>query len=78
MLLRLYAKSSAFGLSGEHRQQAGRVDCADEEHRQEEQPAAQKDCGEQAVLHVAQLLADDADEPQEGNPGKWHEVGSTG
>jgi hypothetical protein len=58
----------------EHRQQAGRVDCAHEEHRQEEQPAAQKDCGEQAILHVAELLADDADESQEGNPGKWHQV----
>ena len=60
--------------SGEQRQQAGRGDCADEQHRQEEQPAAQKDCGEQPILHVAELLADDADEPQEGDPGKRHQL----
>ena len=42
LLLRLYAKSSAFCWSGEHRQQAGRVDCADEEHAKKSSPLPRK------------------------------------
>jgi hypothetical protein len=60
--------------SGERRHQAGRGARADEQHRYEEQPAAEKDRGEQAILDRAELVADDTDEPQEGDAGKRHEV----
>jgi hypothetical protein len=55
-------------------QQAGRLDCAHEEHRQKSSPLPRKTVEKQAILHVAELLADDTDEPKEGNPGKWRQV----
>jgi hypothetical protein len=64
----------AIGIRGEHRHQAARGNCADEEHRQEEQPATEKDCGEQTILHIAELFTDHADKPQKGNSGKRHQV----
>ena len=42
--------------------------------RQEEQPAAEEHRREEAVLDRPELLADDADEPEEGDPGERDEV----
>jgi hypothetical protein len=50
-------------------QKTGEGDRAHEQHGQEEQPAAEEDRGEQAVFDRAELVADDADEPEEGNAG---------
>ena len=47
---------------------------ADEQHREEEQAAAQEDGGEQPVLHVTDLVAHHADEPEERDPRERHEV----
>ena len=75
MALRPYAKRSALTLgAGEHRQQPAGENRSDEQHRQEEQPTAQEDGGEQAILDAAELIADDADEPQEGNACKRNQV----
>ena len=45
-----------------------------EQHRQEEQSAAQENGGEEAVLDRADLLADHPDEPQEGDACERHQV----
>jgi hypothetical protein len=46
----------------------------DEQHRHEEQAAAQEHRGEQAVLAIADQVPDDGDEPQEGNAGERGEI----
>jgi hypothetical protein len=58
----------------EHSHQAGRGDRAHEQHGQEEQPAAQEDGGEQAVLGRAQLVAEHTDKPEERDAGERHQV----
>ena len=46
----------------------------DEEDRHGQQVAAQEDGGEEAILAVADQVADDGDEPQEGDAGERGEV----
>jgi hypothetical protein len=42
-----------------------------EEHRSEEQPAAQEDGGEKSILRLADAVAHNPDEPKEGDPAEW-------
>ena len=44
------------------------------QHGEEQQPTAQKHGGKEAILKLAQAVAQDADEPQEGDAGERHHV----
>src|SRR5215211_4005332 len=58
----------------DQRQQTGRGSRPHEQHRQKKQPAAHENRGEEPILDLPELLAHYTDEPQEGDPGKWHQA----
>ena len=74
MVLESGRVNQLFGLRGKGHQNGAYCRSRSEQHAQEQQAASEKNCCEKTILQLTKTIAQDSNEPKEGNPCEWHQV----